>query len=281
MLFAGALAAFLFLFFPGLLARFLDRRKIIAKALKGKFSSLSETERDELQAALSKTTFLISDKRREEIFDALARERSLHAVRLCGEVANKCTNEIATAILRRFDGMSEQHLIDELCAVWSECRNANIVESIRKNHWLATQPPELAVLTRIKFGSPGAIVIDSERMITAFLHAAGDSEAAIAHEALNVLMHLTSQQAVDFLCNHWIKSRDRISDEIIHRAGYVASHPVYLQVFTALKANLLDAIEPSKADLLDVINALKAACEDDDASIRENAKSAMARLGYS
>jgi len=86
------------------------------------------------------------------------------------------------------------------------------------------------------------------------------------------LSSLTSQQAIDRLCEIWEKDRNGLYEEIITHCAYVASQPLRLKVLTALKLNRLDLIEEIKEQ---AVSEFISASHDKDPEISQRAVSLL------
>ncbi|WBB60281.1 hypothetical protein O7599_32975 [Streptomyces sp. WMMC500] len=129
-------------------------------------------------------------------------------------------------------------------------------------------PPQRAARRLARAGTPDAVRALAEEL------ARGHDRGA--HEvARRALARLDDQRAIDVVCHVWSYRRSDELDRLVGQHGWIASHPPYVRVRTALRAGRPDVLG---SDELTVRSMVGIADGDRDPELRARAATALAGL---
>jgi hypothetical protein len=97
----------------------------------------------------------------------------------------------------------------------------------------------------------------------------------IAIQLCEYLVTQNRPEAIDTLCARWMETREPQLAELISQAGYVASTPLIVRIYSALQAGRDDLIIESGAA---IVLALLGACEDTDRTLADRARQVLMQL---
>jgi len=180
--------------------------------------------------------------------------------------------EQAVACLGR---LTNQDAINRVCSAWLETRSTLLAEIIKKNKLLATAPMGLRVYTALLTFDLGAVSATDAEGVETLLECLNQGDSTISAPARHVLLNLTGQTATNALLTAWAYQRTPVLDEIVERAGYVASSPPALRVLSQLRAgvSVLDTGQPST-----LVYPLLCALSDEDRAIATSARSTLLEI---
>ena len=207
---------------------------------------------------------------------ALAEDRSPEAVKLLAKAVNRLKEpEIKASILDALGKLRNQNCIDAVCEVWADTRHRDLASLLVKKNWVASTPVELRVITALKVNQPQMITNDGEEIVEPLLNTFKDRDSEIANRASECAVCLTNPNAIDYICQKWVKNRDKFLEQIICKGKYVAQRPIESKVFTALKADKLEVIIKSGKEVVEpLLNALN----ERDSEIANKAKECIYSL---
>ena len=201
---------------------------------------------------------------------ALAEDLSPEAVKLLAKAVTRLQEpEIKTSILDALGKLRNQNCIDGVCEVWADTRHRDLANLLVKKSWVASAPIEIRVITALKVNQPQMITNSGKEVVEPLLNAFKDRDSEIANRASECAIYLTNSKAIDYICQKWENSRDKLLEQILCKGKYVAQQPIELKVLTALKADRLKIIRESGKE---VIKPLLKAFNDKDSEIANKAK---------
>jgi HEAT repeat protein len=187
-----------------------------------------------------------------------------HVIAALNLIDGKVVEAGRTALL----SLKNQGAVDAFCNIWFRTRNKELDEILAETKYVAETPLETKVATALKAGKLS--LCDTEASFEFLVKFLSDQDTGINQNAKNALLSLKNQSAIDAFCNAWYITRDKVLDEILTLANYVAKKPLETRVCTALKARKL-ALCDNKGSVEFLIKFLSA----QDSGISQNAKKAL------
>jgi len=163
-------------------------------------------------------------------------------------------------------------VVDRLCAVWAEGRDATLGVIIAACGYVARQPAATRVLSALQANQPEQAG-DSADAIPPLVAALADRDVTLRQRADAALRALRVPAAIDRLCAVWAKGRDTTLDDLIAACRYVAKQPLALRVLTALKSGRAPKAWPP-----DTVPVLVECLTDTDTDVRTRAEAALRAL---
>ncbi|HEY3954502.1 MAG TPA: hypothetical protein VGM53_14090 [Streptosporangiaceae bacterium] len=149
-------------------------------------------------------------RRRRRAAQRLATAASPKAAEALAVAAVKSADARIVAIMHRaFDALADQDSIDAVCIVWRDTvdgvwrylsDDAGLGEMVRRSGWLASQPPDLRVLTALHTGQPEPLVAGDAQIARALVAVADDKSSPLRERAREALAGLARQDARDVVC---------------------------------------------------------------------------------
>lgn len=213
---------------------------------------------------------------RQQAAQALAQDSSPDAVRVLTKAVTRSEDrqvlEIALNALRQ---TKKQQCVDEVCAVWAVTRHKDLANLLTKKGWIASASADIKVLSALKVGQLEVVTKGGTEVVEPLLKAFSDVDNEIANRAKQCAIALTNSDTVDYLCKQWSETRDRLLEQVILQAKYVARQPTKVRVLSALKLEQLEVLKQGKAE---VVTLLLQACQDADRTIAKNAQMVLRDL---
>jgi hypothetical protein len=126
---------------------------------------------------------------------------------------------IVEAAKKALNNITEQGAIDALCSIWYEKRDETLGKIILQNKYVARTPPDVRVYSALKSGLSDISVEEGDN-ISYVLSALKDKDISIACAAKEALNHIKIPEAIDVLCNCFIKNPSDILLSIIREQDY-------------------------------------------------------------
>jgi WD40 repeat protein len=171
--------------------------------------------------------------------------------------------------------LADQEAIDRTCSVWLETRAAVLGEIIKQRKFVASAPMRVRVYSAL-LGSDRetASTVDAEGL-QILLECLNDEDVTFSKPACDALLTLKEQEAIDALLSIWAYERTPLLDEIVGRAGYIASSPLSVRVLSTFRAGLsiLETNNPSS-----LVRPLLHALSDQDDTIAKKAQSTLFKM---
>lgn len=165
--------------------------------------------------------------------------------------------------------------IDYLCQQWVQTRNKLLEQAIVTQRYVARQPIEVKVLSALKAGQRSLVIEGEAEIVEPLLTAFTDEDREIVSSAKQCASTLINPDAIDYLCNKWVSTRDRLLEQVILQGEYVAQKPIWVRVLSALKTGKGQIIARDEAE---IIALLLQACKDADAKIVTKAIAMLGKL---
>lgn len=140
--------------------------------------------------------------------------------------------------------------IDAIVNQWTEDRCAPLEEVIVTRNLVARRPPYARVLSALLTGRFPELVTEGREIVKPLVRVLREEEARLYDRARWVLLRLTHQEAIDELAELWVHNRDPELEAIIAQARYVADHPQWIRVLSALKADRAHVIAQNPTGLI-------------------------------
>jgi WD40 repeat protein len=132
---------------------------------------------------------------------------------------------IRSGLLAAFKMIEDQAGLDQIWAVWVECRDADLGTWLAENKQRAAQPLATQVISQLWLGDLQALRDIGAEGIVPLLSAARDRDARVAQPAQTVLRQLTNPQAQEELCR-WVIESDHIqARQAALESGYMPKDP--------------------------------------------------------
>ena len=171
--------------------------------------------------------------------------------------------------------LRQEDAFEILCAHWALTRNPFLEATILKAGYLAQNPVNVRVLTALKLNQPDQIPTGSPEVVAPLIAASRDADAEIAARAGYLLRHALSGAALTEFCLQWSRSREPDLEAILVESSLVPRQPPPLRLLCALKTGNLEIPRNCPPRSLEF---LMNACQDADAVIQHNARSALRAL---
>lgn len=171
--------------------------------------------------------------------------------------------------------LRQEDAFEILCAHWALTRNPFLEATILKAGYLAQNPVNVRVLTALKLNQPDQIPTGSPEVVAPLIAASRDADAEIAARAGYLLRHALSGAALTEFCLQWSRSREPDLEVILVESSLVPRQPPPLRLLCALKTGNPEIPRNCPPRSLEF---LMNACQDADAVIQHNARSALRAL---
>jgi WD40 repeat protein len=207
---------------------------------------------------------------------ALAEDGSPDAVKVLAQGVTRLEDEeILAIVIEALSQLRKPACIDSVCQVWATTRHQKLANLLVKKGWVASAPVEVKVLTALKTGQLRVVTGGGKEIVEPLLGAFKDKDSEIASRASQSAVALTNPDAIDYLCQQWAKTRDKLLEQVLCQGKYVARQPIELRVLTALKLEQLESIKQEGAEVLKLLLQLY---KDSDRIIAQNAQLALKDL---
>ena len=219
---------------------------------------------------------LIGGCLRQRAAKALARDGSPDTIRVLAKaIARSDDRKVLAIALDALRQVRKQSCIDEVCAVWAVTRHKDLANLLVKKGWVASAPVDVKVLSALKAGQLEVITKGGIEIVEPLLQAFSDVDPEIASRASQCASAIANPDVVDYLCERWSKTRDRLLEQVILQGKYVARQPVEVRVLTALKVERLEVVTKGGKE---VVEPLIKAFSDTEREIAHRANQCIAAL---
>jgi hypothetical protein len=213
---------------------------------------------------------------RRRAIRSFARQASPEAAGVLAEFATQCQEERLLALtVKALESFGNPLCIDRICAVWTATRHSILADLIRRNHWIASSSAQIRVLTALKMQRLDLILSGGPEVVDPLVQICQDADSEIADGARECLGKLKNPAAIDALCGRWFQRRETPVAEALEQAGYIASQPLSVRVWTALKARRRELVTARGPE---VVESLIAGAKDADPSLAQEAAAALREL---
>lgn len=244
--------------------RYLDTRDPQLEELIRRFSLFPE-EPKELKVLLS-LKFGRGEVMRQEGPDVLP---------LVIAALNDPDHTLAEQALNLLTTLENPETIEALCKEYIEKRDPRLGEIIVKTRYLPKTDSNIRTLIRLKLGMIAFVTRESGSVIEVLLEARRDLDSLIRENAEIALRSLKHPEAINQLCERFVKDRDPVVAQIIKECSYKPTEPLAVKVLTLLKlGQYTEALQEGK----DILDLLIQALDDPDEDIRTNADYAISAL---
>lgn len=141
------------------------------------------------------------------------------------QLRNDKDKTISTNAGRALTELTNPQGINRLCALWDQRRDQDLEALLLEGDYTASHPLRLKILTLLKRHKIDEASGTTADAIDILLALKSDEDKTISANARKALLSLKSQSGVDYLCALWDEKRDSDSENIILKAGHVASQP--------------------------------------------------------
>jgi WD40 repeat protein/virulence-associated protein VagC len=200
---------------------------------------------------------------------ALAEDNSPDAVKVLAKAVTRLKDEkIKEIVLDALGKIRNQQCIDAFCEVWADTRHRDLTNLLVKKGWVASAPVNIRVLSALKAKQLEVLTNGDQEIVEPLLNAFQDKDTEIANRASEYAISFTNQEAIDYVCQKWAETRDKLLEQLVRKGEYVAQQPTELRVLTALKAANLEVIRDGGRE---IVEPLLKAFNDRDAEIANRA----------
>ena len=201
---------------------------------------------------------LIGGCLRQRTAQALARDGSPDAVRaLAKTIARSDDRQVLAIALDALRQIRKQQCMEQVCAVWAVTRHKDLANLLIKKGWVASAPVDVRVLSALKAGHLDVVTQGGAEIVEPLLKAFSDADSEIASRASQCAIVLSNPDAIDYLCERWSKTRNRLLEQLILQGKYVAGKPIEVRVLSALKVERLEVITKGGKEVVEpLIKAL-------------------------
>jgi hypothetical protein len=207
---------------------------------------------------------------------ALAQDGSPDAARVLTQGVTRLEDEdILAIVVEALSQLRKPACIDSVCKVWATTRHQKLTNLLVKKGWVASAPVEVRILTALKTGQLQVVTGGGKEIVEPLLRAFKDKDSEIASRASQSAIALTNPDAIDYLCQQWVKTRDKLLEQVICQGKYVARQPIEVRVLTALKVGKRRIIASENAVIID---PLLQACQNSDRAIATEANTLLGEL---
>lgn len=183
--------------------------------------------------------------------------------------------EIATQAIALLGELQSQSAIDALCKEWAYTRDKQLTQVVQRCRYVATAPTEVRVLSALKVGQLAVVTSGGIEVAELLIKILKDKDNHIVLRAQQAASALTNPDAIDHLCNHWAKTRDRLLEQAVIQGSYVVRQPVWAKVLSALKTGKRQILASDGAAIM---GSLLKACKDSDPKIAAEATALLGEL---
>ncbi|MBE9168579.1 hypothetical protein IQ238_14025 [Pleurocapsales cyanobacterium LEGE 06147] len=200
---------------------------------------------------------------------ALAQDGSPDAVRVLAQGVTRLEDEeILAIVVEALSQLKKQLCIDAVCKVWATTRHQKLTNLLVKQGWVASAPVEVKVLTALKTGQLRVVTGGGKEIVEPLLEAFKDRDSEIASRASQCAIALTNPDAIDYFCQQWATTRNKLLEQVLSQGKYVARQPIEVRVLTALKLDRSEIITNGRQE---VVKPLLEALKDKDSEIASRA----------
>ncbi|WP_373479871.1 WD40 repeat domain-containing protein [Geminocystis sp.] len=187
-----------------------------------------------LEEKLYNETPLIGDRIRQQGAKELIQERSVQTITILTKSLifskDKNLRNLILSTLRNIK-MSEKELIDVVCLVWAQNRDAELSKLLKLKGWVASSPLELRLLTAVNLGWQGIIEEQSNGIVSLLLSLLHDEDTFIQQTAKEWLMSLKTSQLQEEVCRLASEENNQDALEVATVCGYTPSEPSQAALF--------------------------------------------------
>ena len=201
----------------------------------------------------------------------LATITSVNSVKALAKVVTRHKdNELKYIALNALNKIEDRDCVDAVCKIWQVTRDPDLSNLLIKKHWVASAPANTRVLSALKTEQLQIVIQEGKEVVSPLLNAFLDEDFEIARNARECAVNLINPDAIDVVCQEWIKTREAYLEQIVCQGKYIAHQPVEVRVLTALKVGNFEAIKHCGTEIVTpLLNALR---RDKDLEIVDNAK---------
>ena len=221
---------------------------------------------------------------------ALAEDNSPDAVKVLAKAVTCLKDEeIKDIVLDALGKIRNQSCIDAFCQVWADTRHRDLTNLLVKKNWVASAPVNVRVLTALKAKQLQVVTNVGKEIVEPLLSALKDRDTEIANRASECAVAFINSDVIDYICQKWVKNRDKLLEQIIVKAKYTAGQPAEIRVISELKVlgkiPYLEDLSYHRSTIIefllrvsDPIEFLVKAFNDRDSEIAESAKECALNL---
>ena len=207
---------------------------------------------------------------------ALAEDNSPDAVKVLAKAVTRLKDEeIKEIVLDTLSKIRDRQCINAFCQIWADTRHKNLANLLFNKGWVASTPINIRVLSALKAKQLEAIINGGKEIVEPLLNAFQDRDSKIASRASECAISLTNLEAIDYICQEWAETRDRLLEQLICKGEYLLQQPVELRVLTALKVGRLQNITNGGKE---IVEPLLKAFQDKDCEIASRASQCAVTL---
>ena len=201
---------------------------------------------------------------------ALAEDNSPDAVKVLAKAVTRLKDEeIKDIILNSLGELRNQRRIDAFCQVWADTRHRDLTNLLVEKGWVASRPLDIRVLSALKAKHLQVITNSGKEIVEPLLKAFQDKDSEIANRASECAISITNPEAIDYICQQWAETKDKLLEQLVCKGKYVAQQPIELRVLTALKLTKLEVIRDCGKEIAE---PLMKAFNDKDSEIANKAR---------
>ena len=195
----------------------------------------------------------------------IIKDGSPRSVRILANAVTRLNDKKrAENVLGALAKVSNQNCINAFCKIWADTRHRDLTNLLVKKSWVASAPINIRVLSALKAKQLQVVINGGQEIVEPLLNAFKDRDAEIANQASELAISLTNLETIDYICQKWVRNRDKLLEQLVCRGKYVARQPIEIRVFTALKIGKLEIIQDGGKE---VVEPLLQALNDKDAEI--------------
>lgn len=154
-----------------------------------------------------------------QMVETLVEDGSPEFARVLAEaVVNSTDEHVRDSVIKTLQQLSDQRCINEVCSVWARTRHSALADLLVEHGWVASNPPDLSLLTALKVGQIKAVMEGRAGAIELIIRACRDREPDIAWQARKCLVNL---KQIDFsarvdVVEPLIQACQETHDEVAH-----------------------------------------------------------------
>ena len=200
---------------------------------------------------------------------ALAEDNSYDAVKVLARAVTRLKDEeIKEIVLDTLGKIRNQRCIDAFSQVWADTRHRDLTNLLVWKGWVASAPIDIRVLSALKTKQLQVVTNGGKEIVEPLLKAFQDRDSEIANRASECAISFTNPEVIDYICQQWAETRDKLLEQLVCKGKYVAQQPIELSVLTALKVGNLKVIRDGGEE---IVEPLLDAFQDKDAEIGNRA----------
>lgn len=178
-------------------------------------------------------------------------------------------SEIANGASQCAIALTNPDAIDYLCERWSKTRDRFLEQLMLQGKYVARKPIEVRVLSALNVERLEVITKGGKEVVEPLIKALNDNDREIAHRANQSIAALKNPDAVDYLCERWLQTRNKRLEQAIVQQSYVARQPIEVRVLSALKVGQRSLVMEGGTE---IVEPLLSAFSDEDHEIVSRAK---------